>query len=1072
MIHQALLKKAVAGRDPVLVDFVNKLAPAILTRFTTIPALGGSGEPVPDDPCVPPEIDRLSATSMERFSAKEDQSMTTHILNGIFAGMRLAEKLPLHKALSDLEKRLWLLGFVTHDYTKVYGVEVKAGNIPQIRRMITCLGESMSFGDFLSEWERFLDDIAFLAQNTQTVAGANLDLTSFSNLQTPPRRLEVLRLLSSIADVLVHVNNPCEVVRVGSDGRDRATNLREKMNILFGAGQAPRFTFHQLTEVRGLISNLINNTVMKHYEEQGNEPFLFFANGVVYISKFYSEHERETRSPQSLGHRVWNDVSSILLHGDIRDVADENDEDDDIGGGLAIKPLRGLKVPPILYELLSTRQLLAQGKQAAQNIKGSMAFDRFVSQKRPEDIEPVRQLTSKKEFESELIAFQKGYEEEFQVVFDNRTDQIAEFLHFLWRRVAGEILSDLEIILSHRKSASLNKPPKGYFLAREILQWLQIENSISAEEASFQKGSRIPTGWYCVAATYLSNHSDIDFDQIGDLFDELIERFLALVKELALTIPDESIYETALTQYVARVIELEDQDSDKWLQSFANEYSNYVERKAQNKLVCAMCSSPYEAQEQVDSVVIFKGQQYSNKGKLSVSKVKRGICPICSVEMILRQVQQGLPSKKAEDEKPIYFYLFPAYFFTPEMATAVRFFLNNLLDLELSPYSANSLTRHFRKQGYSIESLLNYGMFSVEDEDETTSYRRYLSQKPHYSENDFAGMFMFSVKPYKPARKGKSKITDSDSWATPTIYGLALPLLLNVKIVTTSSFVPLFSSGIEFRETAVLDAPHSFTQHVLGRDRFRVNEIEHYLMRLLRLYDLHLDVFAEPKDLHWPLINSVAKDVATDPLYVFSYYDRKKRSDSSKNKKQKKAKESTGNSGIPPWDIDRYFDIYYTLGGESNMGMISETVDAYAVFYRAKHKNLDSAYAVLKPLSEAADVIIDSDPKTSDDDLRLLVAGVVSDLMNRIWTNKADGWDPIVMVKGATTSRAERKAASWDTQIAYTDIFINRVFKEYCDGDRATLRERLNRLRSAARFYYLQKYGRQAEPELEATENE
>ena len=92
--------------------------------------------------------------------------------------------------------------------------------------------------------------------------------------------------------------------------------------------------------------------------------------------------------------------------------------------------------------------------------------------------------------------------------------------------------------------------------------------------------------------------------------------------------------------------------------------------------------------------------------------------------------------------------------------------------------------------------------------------------------------------------------------------------------------------------------------------------------------------------------------------------------------------------------------------------------------------------------------------------------------MKRIWSNNADGWDPIVMVKGATTSREARKTASWDKQLAFADLFIERVFNQYCNGDRATLRERLNRLRSAARFYYLQNYGRQAEPELEAVENE
>jgi len=107
MIHQTLLRRAVAGRDPVLVEFVDTVAPAILIHFATVPALGGSGQArVQDDPCLPAGLPGYSLEAMARFSQKHDQSMVTHILNGIFAAMRVAEKLPSTKALNDLEKRL------------------------------------------------------------------------------------------------------------------------------------------------------------------------------------------------------------------------------------------------------------------------------------------------------------------------------------------------------------------------------------------------------------------------------------------------------------------------------------------------------------------------------------------------------------------------------------------------------------------------------------------------------------------------------------------------------------------------------------------------------------------------------------------------------------------------------------------------------------------------------------------------------------------------------------------------------------------------------------------------------
>jgi CRISPR-associated protein Csc3 len=94
--------------------------------------------------------------------------------------------------------------------------------------------------------------------------------------------------------------------------------------------------------------------------------------------------------------------------------------------------------------------------------------------------------------------------------------------------------------------------------------------------------------------------------------------------------------------------------------------------------------------------------------------------------------------------------------------------------------------------------------------------------------------------------------TDTDTWIIPALLAIGIPLLLDVKAVATPSFSPLFSSGADFRETAVLDGPHTFISHIWGRDRFRVDELEEALITLLELYDLHLDVFAEGYDPHWP----------------------------------------------------------------------------------------------------------------------------------------------------------------------------------------------------------------------------
>lgn len=1052
MIHQELLRRAVSQDDLVLQSFVEHLAPPILTYLASVPALGGSGKPpVIEGLEIPQGLKVNTAQDYARLTKggrQEDQSMATHLLNGIFAAMRLTKWLPPNKQLTDLEKRLWILGYICHDYTKIYGVQISAGEIPLIKQLVERLGALMNFNAFLPEWRDYLGDIAFLAQNTQTKEGSNLQVEQFQPKHDLRRLNNVLRTLSSIADILVHIKSPAEIAL--SLERSTDQNLREKIVTLFGVEHSLRFTYHKLTEVRGLLSNIINNAVMEAMQAQGAEPFLFFPNGVVYI---LSSEKTVALDSNDLPQKAWMAVRNLLLYGESKisvDVVSEDDDEEseeDLSGGLGIRPRRGLKVPAILYEILSLSQLLSEGKNAALNIKGTMAVDRFLSQKDPEKSAYLQSLKGKQKEEARS-ALAKQCETEYQVVLDNRTDQIAEFLAFIWRRVLNDLFEKIDKLLL-KEYGVVGKPtaklPKGYYTAKLVLDWLGF-SEVSPEEAAFQKGSRIPTGWYCVAAKYLHHHKTFGPEEISRLFDELIGKFLRFVTEKKLQPKVTNVFETAFISYVGNTLDVDGHrvGSESYHDSFARELDNYVSRKDNNKLNCSLCSSPFEASEQRENAILFLGQQYSNKGQLGVSQVKRGICPICTIEMLLRIVQQGAPGKTFQDQKPVYFWIYPTYFFTTETASVIREYIRELKDLFVP-----ELCRHLQKQGFTISSLLSFDGFVVQKEND----HAWSIIRQRYDEHDMAGLFSFAVKPL-----GKDP-SDTEAWIVPTFHTLFLPLLLDVKVVATPSFVPIFSSGTEFPETAVLDAPHQFTRYVLGKDRFRVDELPQAVVRLLRLYDLHLDVFGDGKDLHWAQINEVAAAVKTDPLNVFMYYDRKKRNGGKEKGKGKKGGVKS-NQLVPRLDVERYYQIYLTLGGEEHMGIIGKLVDAYAAFYRTRtFKKEPSAYAIVRPLDELINATLKTDPKLERDDLALILSGVLADVMERVWNDSVkDATDPIIFEKNSPRSMEERKRLSRQKQEEFVELFLSGLFEGLCQGRRATLQENANRYRSAAKFYYLKNY--------------
>ncbi len=965
MIHQELLRRAVPESNKVLTNFVETLAPKILTYFAAVPALGGSGKlPVIPGLEVPAGLQAFAPKDYANFSKLPDQSMATHLLNGIFAAMRLTEKLPPNKALTDDGKRLWILGYICHDYTKIYGVKIAAGDIPLIRQLIERLGELLDFKAFQADWKDYLGDIAFLSQNTQTKEGSNL-YTSLFNVKADQRVLDTMRLLSSIADVLVHVKSPAEAVI--SPDRPTDKNIYEKMVMLFGAERAPRLAYHKLTEVRGLLSNIINNAVMQALKEQGCEPFLFFPNGVVYLT---APGIKLAPSIHKLVEKVWVNLTEILT------------SDEEIG---IKRSGTGMKVNPAIYELVDFQTLMRIGQKTTLRIANSKALDKFTE----------AQLT-------------KG-----DLVTDVRTDQLAEFIIFLKRRIFEKLF------------------PKSTGFEEMFLAELGLSGKVSIEETRVQSGG-VLLGWWYVAALYVAKHRSMDDIQLAEVMDKLRDASDKFVREKGLTPSIKSALVDSFANYLQANLEINGiAQIGEGAISLRQEFSQYLERKEKNKPVCSMCSTPYESIQQPETIVLFKPQQYTNKIPLGSSKMPpRGICPICTIELMLRTVQQGSRGKDFQDKKPIYFWIYPTYFFTTETAQVVRSYILQLCDLNFF-----ELRAHLQKNGFTASALLDFPGFVVRDSDD----HAWGIVRQEYDQHDLSTLFSFAIKPY--GKKDK-EITDTDSWVIPAFYALALPLLLDVKVVVTTSFVPLFANGAEFNETAVLDAPHQFTRHALGKDRFRVDELPDTVIRLLRLYDLHLDVFAERNDMHWPQLNAIAKDIVTDPNYTFYYYDHKRR------------KENAQSDYLSLDTIERYLQIYQTFGGQKDMGLIGKLVDTYAAFYRGKP---DSAYSVLKPIAEVADAVIDSDPKTEKDDLLLLVAGAIGDLMERVWNNQADGWDPLVMQK-TEQGYLERRETSRQKQMEFARLFVEEAFYGYCNGDRGLLRERLNRMRAAARFYYLSKY--------------
>jgi CRISPR-associated protein Csc3 len=199
----------------------------------------------------------------------------------------------------------------------------------------------------------------------------------------------------------------------------------------------------------------------------------------------------------------------------------------------------------------------------------------------------------------------------------------------------------------------------------------------------------------------------------------------------------------------------------------------------------------------------------------------------------------------------------------------------------------------------------------------------------------------------------------------------------------------------------------------------------------------------------WGKLSDLARDIETDSLYVFHYLSKWLR-------KQDKI------DSVPVAKIRLYLELYHYFDpqGES-VNELRELTRLYRVFYRAKHR-FAKANAILKPIDEAADVILkidkalitNSESQISKEVLIDVVASRLSKLMNNVRRRAAEGKPTLALTDGkwqpALTSEEERQAVR-DFAKYFVDIIFDGKFK--CDRARLAGAQ-LNLIRDTCEYLY------------------
>ncbi|OCR00511.1 type I-D CRISPR-associated protein Cas10d/Csc3 [Oscillatoriales cyanobacterium USR001] len=1040
LFKQAIKEAEGNESDRILESFAENVLPNLIKQLVGATAKGGQFT----------EDRRAEGKNVDR--SKEDQSFLSHLLNGLFPTYRILKKLktetpetnPVKRYCGDTETTLFVASYILHDFDKFPDYREWLENNDRVkfqnrdwRKDPPHKNEAPNFGrDYVAKkildfgldsllgenWQSHIDDIVWMSSN----AGVKYDRDSGLEIRGLQPKLDgrirenianLLRLSDLFASVIKH---PIHIEITKDEISDKKESLAEVLGSI--SNHQFKFSYHSLSDNRGVLTNIINNALMDAHPSEYT-PLLYLPDGVVYLAKIDATPIKTDDIPNQVVAKISNLCAERLKQNPTGFSRDG----------------KGFKFADYYWLFFDTIELMHVSIQAA---------CRLIPETKP---------SSAKKRSDSLVKFQSEGElpSHLNVEFtdDYRIDRLAEFGDILCRGIWEkwrERFSNSQKELTKAQRQTLPELD----LTQKLAEYLGLTEEIPALRAiqSLKKTGGVPLDWYYLAAQYIQRNKGLNDAEVREIMTGIVNYAASVIKPFLeeFTLPDGW---QDLRTYVSSIVSLPTGAVVKpKADPFLVELNRYNAAKITGRgreNVCAMSSSSYTVTEQMEAATLFTPQVYSNRQILfNAQAAKRQICSIWSIEIMLRQIlmnQTNATGGDFEGRKYRYLYLYPTYFFTPET--------NKFLQKAYSWIARTRFDADIRKHLISDQQIAKFTLDNYQKVDvllieENLKAEDDRTFKISYPENQPLTFFFLALPPGKDA-------TDTESWVMPAWLALALPLILDVKTVASESPVPPYLSGADFDKTVMLDGEHQAIRSLIKRDDYRLDGILPRtsnerkfspLNALSAAYCIHLEVNRK-KDGNpdWGKLSDLARDLETSPLYVFHYLNKWLR-------KQDKL------DSVPIAKIYLYLKFYYYFEPEGKtVNQFRELTRLYRRFYRAQTKGKPpKANAVLKPIDEAADVILKIDKaylNHSESLTDAVAARLSSGLMTKVRRKAAEGRRTYALVNGELrylTSPEERQAI-YD----FARYFVEDVFYGTFKGDRSRLAgTQLNLIRDTCDYLY------------------
>lgn len=992
----ALLRQAVGqiwGQDLVMNDFVNYVAPPLSDLLGHVSAKGGN---------FAAEMKALGKDT-ERYDF--DQSMRAHLINGLFPTLHVAKnlqawKVPQFKYYDDVARRLFIAGFILHDWLKFPGIEEElniAGfshadsigplQLPLVENLFIDWCKQLGLESFLNVLggsNSVLHDLIYIACNTQLRWGTLHNLSQLPRLRPEySAKRNLCEQLSRLADYLTYVARTPRNVATDSSIRTVISQL---------SNRTAYFTYHHLADNRGLLGNFIHQSCLEALKNDSRVPILYAPSGVVYL---VTKEAVPPPSVVTIAEAIVTKIKVRLRQELIQKLSGFNRDG------------KGLKYAGYYRLFFDLPAMLHLGAKATFSI-----------------IHETKKPSAGKRFEK----MRTWLETDLELPDDSRVDQLAEWCYFAEKLIATEYIQ--------------------FDIAEVLLKEMELSH-LRTEFDTVPRDNRaggVGYHWYFAAGHFLKGPGrGLDPTAWRNKVDELTKKLIIALPQTQSVISQVGQIDNwqDLKTYISQNLTVgELNEPMKMTQNiYAVELHRYHNAKRKGRgttSVCALCSSPFEIGKQQEAAVLFAPQVYSNKLLLHGSNAIRDICSICSLEMMLRQLLMN-PGKASggnfEGQRIRYLYFYPTYFFTPETQQIIKQVYENLTkpsftELRKQLITGQGLTTSVHLTPTILQRLKPFLL----------SPNPAKNRDIRFSENEPIMFYFLGVQP--PGRDAK----DAEAWIHPAFLALLLPLCLDVKVVASESQLPLLREADELSETTFLDAPHAFVKYLTQKQqthelqtlaeqsRFNIDEILSTLQRLMVAYLIQIDANSGMGrtgfDYRWQDIPALARNLATSPLYTFYYLKKWQRKEKLDN--------------LPVGKVHLYLD-YINYLDERNqvMSHARKLTELYRRFYWAKGSKPNS---ILRPIAITAETLLTADRRMFKDQAALeeVVFGTLRRRINKLQSDNLARYPE-------GSNYEEREAAMRE----FTTYFVKTIYFDEFKEDVSALRGRqLNLLSNACEAIY------------------